>query len=66
MTKSQAFFKTLVDRALREPRYADLLIKTMEQYELVKGEPIEGCIRIQLVEPHGWVRDIDDRRAENV
>ena len=34
MTKSQAFFKTLVDRALREPRYADLLIKTMEQYEL--------------------------------
>ena len=34
MTKSQAFFKTLVDRALGEPRYADLLIKTMEQYEL--------------------------------
>jgi hypothetical protein len=45
MTKLQALFKTLVTRGLKEPRSAVLLIKIMEQYDLVKDEPIEGCIR---------------------
>jgi hypothetical protein len=36
----------------------------MEQYDLVKDEPIEGCIRIRFVDPDGRERDIDDWSAE--
>jgi|GraSoiStandDraft_39_1057311.scaffolds.fasta_scaffold1164515_1 hypothetical protein len=38
----------------------------MEQYDLMKEEQIPRCIRIQLVEPDGRVRDIDDQRPEKV
>ena len=64
MTKLQALFKTLVTPGLKEPRSAVLLIKIMEQYNLVKDEPIEGCIRIRFVDPDGRERDIDDWSAE--
>ena len=64
ITRREAFFKTLVVRALKEPRYAVLLMKFMEQYDLAKEEQIPGCIRIRFVDPDGRERDIDDQRLE--
>lgn len=49
MSKRRAFFKTLVNRALKEPRYADLLKKFMEEYDLVKDEQIPTSLRVEFV-----------------
>jgi hypothetical protein len=49
MSKRRAFFKTLVNRALKEPRYADLLKKFMEEYDLVKDEQVPTSMRIEFV-----------------
>jgi hypothetical protein len=49
MSKRQAYFKTLVNRALKDPRYAALLMKTMEQYDLLKDEQVPTCMRIEFV-----------------
>jgi hypothetical protein len=49
MSKRQAYFKTLVNRALKDPRYAALLMKTMEQYDLVKDEQVPTCLRVEFV-----------------
>ena len=64
MSKREAFFKTLVTRGLKEPRFAALLMKIMEQYDLVKEEQIPRCVRIVFVDPDGGERDIDDLRSE--
>jgi hypothetical protein len=49
MSKRQAFFKTLVARALKEPRYAALLLKLMEQYDLFKEGHAPMCMRVEFV-----------------
>src|SRR5260370_3182332 len=49
MSKRQAYFKTMANRALKDPRYAALLMKTMEQYDLVKDEQVPTCMRVHFV-----------------
>jgi hypothetical protein len=49
MTKREAFYKTLVARALKEDRYAALLLKTMHEYDLIKGDEISREMVIRLV-----------------
>jgi hypothetical protein len=49
MSKRRAYFKMLVNRALKDPRYAALLMKTMEQYDLLKDEQVPTCLRVEFV-----------------
>src|SRR5258708_23932981 len=62
MSKRQAYFKTLVNRALKDPRYAALLMKTMEQYDLVKDEQVPTCMRVEFVRAR---REDDDQGSGN-
>jgi Family of unknown function (DUF5681) len=58
MTKREAFFKALVARALKHERFAGLLIKTMEKYDLMK--PNVPLDTIKLVFVDGEPPDDDD------
>jgi hypothetical protein len=49
-----------LNRALKEPRYAALLMKTMEQYDLVKLEQAPTCMRIEFVRPGSKEGENDD------
>jgi hypothetical protein len=55
MTKREAFFKQLVARALKDNRFAALLIKTMEQYDVMLPEQANR-IEIVFVKPDGTRR----------
>jgi hypothetical protein len=50
MSKRRAFFKRLVNSALTEPRRSGgLLLKVMEQYDLLKDEQIPKSMVIEFV-----------------
>jgi hypothetical protein len=51
ITKREAFFKTLVARALKDNRFAALLIKTMERYDLVMPDQSPKCLKVVFVDP---------------
>jgi hypothetical protein len=63
MSKRQAFFKTLVNRALKERGSADLLMKTMERYDLLKLEQVPNCMRIEFVRARHQDDDQDPGKA---
>jgi Family of unknown function (DUF5681) len=63
MSKRQAFFKTLVNRALKERGSADLLMKTMERYDLLKLEQVPTCMRIEFVRARHQDDDQDPGKA---
>ena len=52
----------MVDATAAPGAYARQLDEALSTYE----EQIPGCIRIQLVERDGRVRNIDDQRPEKV
>ena len=58
MTKREAFFKTLVTRAFKNDRFATLLIKTMEKYDLMMPNPLVDTLKVVFVDPEP--RDDDD------
>jgi hypothetical protein len=47
MTKREAVFKALVARALKDPRFTNLLMKIMREYELMKDD--EGPVALKLI-----------------
>lgn len=64
MSKREAFFKMFVTGGPKDPRFATLLMKFMEQYDLVRDEQTEECIRIVLVRLDGREHKINDRSVE--
>jgi hypothetical protein len=50
MTKREAFFKTLVARAFKDNRSAMLLIKTMDQYDVLLSDDAP-TVTIEFVTP---------------
>jgi hypothetical protein len=62
MTKREAFFKALVARALKHERFAALLIKTMEKYDLMKPTVPLDTIKLMFVD--GEPQDDDDDPAK--
>src|SRR5262249_16823830 len=50
MTKREAFFKTFVTRALKNDRFAALLIKTMEKHDLMMPNPSTDTLKIVFVD----------------
>jgi hypothetical protein len=51
MTKREAFFKSLVARALKDNRFAMLLIKTMERYDVMLADDSPSQLTIEFVTP---------------
>jgi hypothetical protein len=58
MTKREVFFRTLVARALKDDRFAALLIKTMGQYDVVLPDEEPKLIEVVFV-------DSEDTSEEN-
>jgi hypothetical protein len=52
-TKRELFFRALVARALKDNRFAALLIKTMEQYDIMLPEGDRETINVVFVKPDG-------------
>jgi Family of unknown function (DUF5681) len=51
MSKREVFFKTLVARAMKDNRYAALLMKTMDQYGLIESDKYSEGMKIIFVKP---------------
>jgi hypothetical protein len=51
LTKREAFFKSLVARALKDNRFATLLIKTMERYDVLLSDDSPRTMTIEFVTP---------------
>jgi hypothetical protein len=51
ITRREAFFKTLVARGLKEPRFAALLMKAVERHEPVTANDPIHRIEVSFVEP---------------
>lgn len=50
MTKREAFYKLLVARALKNDRFAALLIKEMEKYDLMKPNVLPDTLTVRFVD----------------
>ena len=50
MTKREAVFKTLVTRAFKSDRFAALLMKMMEKYDLMKPNLSHDTVTIRFVD----------------
>jgi hypothetical protein len=59
MTKREAFFKALVARALKHDRFAALLIKWMEKYDLMKPNVPLDTIKVVFVDAEPQEDDDD-------
>ena len=53
LTKRELFFRALVARALKDNRFAALLIKTMEQYDVMLPTSDDNTINLVFVAPDG-------------
>ena len=58
MTKREAFFKILVTLACKNDRFATVLIKTMEKYDLMMPNSSVDTVKVVFVDPAP--RDDDD------